>query len=115
MGLSVAEATKAWCMRRKRGEFFRAFVRLGWVRLLEVFEAGLFLTADAEGLVVACGIAAAGASGVCATIPVTHTDAINTAAKRGILRKCPATSSNYRRKLLPRRDTSSSARLRISS
>jgi hypothetical protein len=54
---------------------------------------------------------------VCAAVgdnPAEYTNAEIRANERN-LRKCPATSSNYRRKLLPRRETSSSARLRISS
>src|SRR5258708_243692 len=45
---------------------------------------------------------------------VGHTTIVSSNAKRKFLRD-PDTSFDYRRKLLPRRETSSSARLRISS
>ena len=111
-------------MRRNRGEFFRDLEAVGFLRA-EDFELGFFLGVDeleAPGFDELEGVGGfgeeevAGASGAwAATTLAAHTDAINTSAKKKNLRKCPTTSSNYRRKLLPRRETSSSARLRINS
>jgi hypothetical protein len=66
-------------------------------------------------LVVGVEAEAAGVElGVCAATAATHTNTPSSNAKQTNLRN-PTTSFYYRRKLLPRSETSSSARLRISS
>src|SRR5437867_143369 len=100
-------------MRRKRMELrFERLVVEGVVFFFAV--VGLRAVAVCPCFVgEGCTVADAGESADCAP---AHADTnAHNAAKKVRLRKCPATLFNYRRKLPPRRETSSSARLRMSS
>src|SRR5947207_7177471 len=111
-------------MRRNRGErdlvgFLEETPGLDLDRLL--FEiVGFFWGAACSGAAECSwglAVADAGCAGDadCARARTTGRRNAHNIPRNRILRKCPATFFNYRRKLLPRRETSSSARLRISS
>src|SRR5262245_8225245 len=104
-------------MRRKRTEVrFDLVVERLFAEDEGLFFALVCLRSAAGVCVEDCAVA----GGVCGSDDCAHTRATaaanaHDAAKRIRLRKCPATLFNYRRKWLPRRETSSSARLRMSS
>ena len=116
MGFNVAEATNAWCILWKRGELFLDFAgRLVFLRTPTVDKL-LFC------LLLVCGFAceddddwAEAVGSVVCPWTTGHTTAVRSSAKEKYLRNPTTSLFYYRRKLLPRRETSSSARLRINS